>query len=212
MEITRDEGYRKELLNQIAKREFSERSGVHCTDLIYCLNKQANRKLHPAPDSEADILRFSLGWSTQRWLTGKDEDEAPIERDGIIVTLDALADGTPWELKATYQSSNKDVSSSLNWIRQIMCQCYVTGTTTAKLSRLELMGNWKRTEEHPTLSAFRLDFEQSELDRFWSTMQIRRDQYLEILKTKILLPKALALLPGSDYECAWACPLVETCQ
>lgn len=82
--------FRAELLKKIEQREFRERTGVHCSDLIYCLNKQALRKLYPKPTNDDTLLLFSLGYSTQRWLTGQDRDVPEKEVDGIIVTLDAL--------------------------------------------------------------------------------------------------------------------------
>lgn len=90
MQITVDEAFRAELLEKIRVREFSERTGIHCSDLIYCLDKQALRKLNTVVDDDSTILLYSLGYSTQRWLTGQDKDVPEKEVDGIKVTLDAL--------------------------------------------------------------------------------------------------------------------------
>jgi len=215
--------FRKQLLERIAKREFKERTGVHSSDLIYCLNKQALRRLKPKPINDNDLLLYSLGWSTQRWLTGQDEDEPEIEVDGIIVTADAVViEGrgkAVWELKCTFQSSNKPIEESIHWLRQMMAQCYVIGTKVAYLSRLEVMGNWKsifgKKEEKalpenqkPTLSVFRIEFTQEELDANWRWMKNRRIQYNQILETGILLPKAQALASGMEFECD-RCPYRE---
>lgn len=90
MNIVEDLVFRAQLLQRIGDREFKERTGVHCSDLIYCLNKQALRRIHPTANTEREILLFSLGWATQRWLTSQAEDEPEKEVDGIIVTCDAL--------------------------------------------------------------------------------------------------------------------------
>jgi len=90
MKILPDLEFRAQILKQIAEREFYERKGTHGSDLIYCLNKQALRKLKPIPNTDEEILTFSIGWATQRWLTGATRDVPEIEKDGIIVTLDAL--------------------------------------------------------------------------------------------------------------------------
>ena len=213
MKITIAEDFRKELLDKIAQREFSERTGIHQSDLIFCLNKQAMRKLNPQDPSAAQLLTFSLGWSTQRWLTGKNEDEPEKEVDGIKVTLDSTWNTVPWELKATFQSNTRPIEENLHFVRQVMNQCYVTGTTEAYLSRLEIMGNWKWVyrpkdpvklqalvdqfgkdwADHPTLTAVKLEFTQEELDRHWKWMCSRKQQYEEILKTKALLPKLQVL-------------------
>lgn len=219
MEIVEDLEFRRELLNRIEKREFSERTGVHSSDLIYCLNKTALRKLKPLPSSDEEILLFSIGWSTQRWLTEQDEEEE-FEVDGIKVTPDAqTARGCPWELKATYQSSTKDLTENTHWLRQIMSQCKVTGTTSAKLTRFELMGDWKwvfgkgqekENSKRPTLHAYHIEFTKQEIENNWRWMLQRKALYEGILSSGKLLPKALALPSGQEYECKF-CPYKKEC-
>ena len=214
MEITLSPEFRADLLKRIEKREFNERTGVHCSDLIYCLNKQALRALYPQPTKDSDLLLYSLGWSTQRWLTGQDQDEPEKEIDGIKVTLDAIHDGRPFELKCTYQSSNKPIEENMHWIRQIMAQCKVSDSTDAYLTRFEVMGSWKsifgKKEEKnlpenskPTLTAYRLLFTQNEIDFNWEWLKQRSTIYLNIRDTKELAPKVLAIPSGQDWECHW---------
>ncbi len=90
MEIKVDEKFRAWILNKIREREFSVREGTHQSDLVYCLNKSAFRRLYPQEDTDQETLLFSVGFSTQRWLTGVEQDVPQIEKDGIIVTLDAI--------------------------------------------------------------------------------------------------------------------------
>ena len=223
MKITEDGAFRRELLKKMEEREFSERTGIHQSDLVYCLNKQAIRKSRPVENTDREKLLFGLGYATQRWLTGQDQDEPEKEVDGIIVTLDAHKEGTPWELKCTYQSSSRPIEESVHWIKQIMAQCYVTGTTTAYLSRLEIMGNWKSVfkpkgfkdwseedkflyeeeNQKPTLHAYRLEFTQDELDRFWIWLRERRDLFKVLVEDGVLLPKAVALASGMNWECSF---------
>lgn len=212
--------FKAELLGMIQDREFSERTGVHCSDLIYCLNKQALRRRMPLPPDEHEILLFSLGWSTQRWLTGKDEDEPTITKDGIQVTRDAVHPlyGCPWELKATFKSKDRGVEDEDSWLRQIMAQCKVTMQTRAFLTRLEICGNWKsifgKKEEKdlpenqkPTLSAFMLEFEVDEIEDNWLWLRGRADLFLPMLNPSEikLLPKNKALPPNHEWECKY-CP------
>jgi hypothetical protein len=210
MKIERDDEFRQQLLDKIAAREFHERIGTHQSDLVYCLNKQALRRLKPLPNTDEDVLLFSIGYATQRWLTGQDEDEPEKEVDGIIVTLDAVADGLPWELKASYMSANKSVEESIHYIRQVMAQCYVTKTLVGRLSKFELMGDYKwifgKKEEkavakRPTLSAWKLEFTQKELDDFWEWLKERKKLFEGILETGKLLPPAVALASGMAWEC-----------
>lgn len=206
MQITRDAAFEATLLENIREREFSDRTGeIHQSDLNYCLNKQALRKIHPVPEPDKTILLYSIGWATQRWLTGQTADEEPLVKDGIIVTRDAVTpDGFPWELKATYMSSARDVTAMRAWLRQIMAQCYVSGKTAAFLSRFEIMGDWKIKENNrPTLSAWRLEFTPEELQVNWEWFLARKAKYEEILQTGKLLAPIYAL-PDSEedaYEC-----------
>lgn len=204
MNITEDLEFKQVLLKKIEEREFSERTGVHNSDLVYCLNRQALRRREPVENTERETLLYSIGWATQRWLTGRDTDEPEIIMDGITVTMDATFQLLPWELKATYQSSNKPVEDNVAWTRQIMSQCYVTHTTVARLSRLELMGDWKiKDGNRPTLHAFRLEFTLEELARHWAWMQGRRGLFQQVLDTGEPLPRAVSLPSGMDYLCNW---------
>ncbi len=214
MNIQPSPEFREALLKKIEQREFKERTGIHTTDLLYCLNKQALRRLHPVPTLDNDLLLYSLGWASQRWLTGQDKDMPEEEQGGIIVTLDAVTinDDFPWELKATYTSNEKPIEENLAHIRQIMAQCYITGCTTAYLSRLEIMGNWKSIfgkkdekdlpeNRKPTLSAYKLEFTPDELCRNWEWLLERKGKFESILQSGMLLPKAVVIPSGQEYEC-----------
>ncbi len=220
MQVERDIAFETYILHRIEEEEFSVREGVHCTDLLYCLNKQACRKFYPAPNTQQETLLFSLGWSTQRWLTRADKDAPEIIRDGITVTPDSYFESCPWELKTTFQSSEKPVEDNGAWVRQVMSQCYVSSSLVGRISRLELAGNWKsifgkkeeksKTEnQKPTLHAYKLTFTQEELDRHWEWMKVRRDLYLKVLETKALLPKVLALASGMSWECDFCKPNIK---
>uniref|UniRef100_A0A6M3L6G4 PD-(D/E)XK endonuclease-like domain-containing protein n=1 Tax=viral metagenome TaxID=1070528 RepID=A0A6M3L6G4_9ZZZZ len=141
------------------------------------------------------------------------------------------AEGIPFELKDTDMSSTKPVTDSPHFLRQIMCQCKVTGTTSAILSRLHNQGNRKwlyRPKDpvkiqalvdeygedwaaHPTLEVYKVEFTQAEIDENWKQMVARRDLYSKIHGTGKLLPKPLALMSGSEWECGW-CPYQERCE
>jgi len=167
----------------------------------------------PLPSTEREVLLFSIGWATQRWLTGKPDDEDTIEVDGIQVTPDACWDGNPWELKATYTSSDRSILENDSWVKQIMAQCYVTKTLTARLSRLELMGNWRSIfgskdekklaiNQKPALSAWKFEFAQDELSINWTYLLSRKTLFEELIKNpQQLLQKNLALPVGHEFEC-----------
>ena len=222
MDIRIDLEARAELIRRIQEREFSERTGIHMSDLNYCLNKQMLRRMYPVEDPakvEQDLLLFSIGWSTQRWITGKDEDEEPITVDGITVTLDSLLYGKPWELKATYQSSNKPIEENTHWIRQIMAQAHVKGQTQVYLSRFELLGDWgsvyprgktkqekdecRKASKRPTLNVYRITFSAEELAQNWEWFKGRREQFAVLLETQECLPRIVALAPNGAFECAY---------
>uniref|UniRef100_A0A6M3J459 PD-(D/E)XK nuclease superfamily protein n=1 Tax=viral metagenome TaxID=1070528 RepID=A0A6M3J459_9ZZZZ len=221
MKVKEDPQFRQWLLHAIEVREFKERTGTHCSDLIYCLNKAALRRINPLPTSDESILLYSLGWATQRWLTGQDADEPEAEVDGIIVTMDALKEGCPWELKCTFQSSNRPIVENMHWIRQIMAQCKVAESTVAYLSRLEVMGDWgsvfpkgsspeekkinKALSKKPTLSTHKLEFIEQEIERNWQWLVGRKVAFEGILTTKELLPQREAVPAGQSWECGY-CP------
>lgn len=209
MEIVRDFEFEKHLIDTIAEREFGgERTGIHQSDLNYCLNKQALRKFTNYQNTQNEILLFSMGWSTQRWLTNRDEDEEPLIVDGITVTKDAEYNGLPWELKASYESSKKAIDGQAARMRQVMAQCYVSGTCSARITRFEIMGDWGKISPRPTLSAWHVTFTPEELERNWEWFKQRKQLYEKLLETKELLPRALALPPGGAYECG-RCPFYD---
>jgi len=231
MNITRDLEFETYLVEWIKTREAKEREGTHQSDLLICLNESALRRLKPIEPTRAELLRWGRGYATQRWLTGSLEDEPTVAVNGIQVTPDALWQDAPWELKDTDQSSTKTIEENPYWVHQCMNQCYVLGTTTARLSRLENMGNWKWVyrpkdpvkiaalvaqfgedwAEHPTISAWKLEFTQEELDRHWQWMLGRKQQFEEILRTSILLPKAKSLASGVEWKCGY-CKYTSECE
>ena len=120
----------------------------------------------------------------------------------------------PFELKATFQSSERPIAENISWLRQLMAQAYVLEVESAVLSRLELMGNWKsvfgkKEEKHlpenkkPTLHAYRLEFARSELEENWRWLKERKKLFETILETKNILYRGVALAQGMDWECAY---------
>jgi hypothetical protein len=222
MEIIQDLEAKQEILDRMATLEFGNRTGIHQSDLVFCLNKAYLRRVCPKKPKEHEVLRMARGTASQRWLTRKLEDEPTVELDGIQVTPDALwKDGTPWELKETDASSTREVLGSVHYVRQLMNQCKVLGVRTARLSRLFNLGNWKWVykpkdpakiqalvaefgedwEAHPLLDVTRFEFTQEEIDRNWEMMKARRDLLLKLLDSQALLPKPQALMSGMDWEC-----------
>jgi len=152
-------------------------------------------------------------------LTGELHDVEEAIVDGITVTLDALYEDCPWELKDTDQSSARPLEENMYQIRQVMAQCYIRSKLVGRLSRLENMGDWgwvfpkgstpsekkayKEACEHPTLSAFKLTFTQAEVLRNWEWLCSRRDLFQGILDTGELLPKVVAVPSGQLFECGY---------
>jgi hypothetical protein len=232
MKIIKDEEAKQEILRRMQTADFQDREGVHQSDLVFCLNKAYLRKVQPIEPTESETLRWGRGVASQRYLTRKLEDEPTVELDGIQVTPDALwTDGNPWELKDTDASSTKNPLDSIHYVRQLLNQCKVLGTTVARLSLLHNMGNWKWVyrpkdpvkiqalidefgedwDAHPTLSVYRFEFTQEEVDANWEQMKERRDLYLELFETGKLYPKPIALMSGMDWECDW-CPYKDQCE
>ncbi len=222
MEIIKDLEAKQEILHRIESHDFQNRAGIHQSDLVFCLNKALLRRTCPKPASESTILRWGRGLASQRWLSDKLEDEPTIELDGIQVTPDALwSDGNPWELKDTDQSNAKGVEENIHYIRQLLNQCKVLGKTTARLSRMCNMGNWKWVyrpkdpikilalvdefgqdwDAHPTLDVTRFEFTQAEVDANWEQMKMRRGILEGMLVKKTPVPKVVAQMSGMEWEC-----------
>jgi hypothetical protein len=223
MEIYKDEEAKHEILRRMQTTDFQNRTGIHQSDLVFCLNKSYLRRVCPKPPKESEILRWGRGIASQRWLTQKLEDEPTVELDGIQVTPDALwGDGNIWELKDTDSSSTKEITDSVHYVRQLLNQCKVLGKTTARLSRLFNMGNWKWVyrpkdpvkiqalidqfgadwDAHPTLDVTRFEFTQAEIDANWDMMRDRRDLLVKLIGDGQLIPRAQAQMSGMDWECS----------
>jgi len=209
MKAIRDHEFESYLIKTLREKEFSDRTGeIHMSDLNYCLNRQALRRRNPKEEPPETILKFGLGWATQRWLTSSDKDIPSIVVDGIYVTLDAEFGGVPWELKATYESSNKNILDSAPYMRQLMAQCYVKSVVNARISRLELMGDYKtrNLDGHPvrpTLTALFIVFDEQELVDNWRWFVERRKLFAPMLENHELLAPSIAIPAGQEWECGY---------
>ena len=101
--------------------------------------------------------------------------------DNILLTGDALnlTDSCYEEYKVRWRSARKfmDPDEWERWfwkeLRQVMANCYVYGTRTARLIVFFVCGDWKPPQPWPPICR-ELTFEQSELDHNWQVLQGNR--------------------------------------
>jgi len=90
MKVSKDPEAKAEILRRMREADFQDRTGIHQSDLVYCINKSYLYKTEPVEPSESDVLRWGRGVASQRYLTRKLHDVETVELDGIQVTPDAF--------------------------------------------------------------------------------------------------------------------------
>ena len=210
MNIIADETKKKEILQLIRERSWSDRTGLHFSDLNYCLRKPYYREKYPdiamEQEKEDTTLIFSLGHAWEYWLTRTDEHHE-YKQDGITCTPDfSYREGEIWEIKATYLSARKDIREQTTWLRQCMAYCKVTGVTTFYIVPLHVMGTWdgiwKKKGENldrrrPLMNVWRCEFTQEEIDVNWE---------LGLHKKKLLEEAIATSNPmGNPMQEKWEC-------
>lgn len=174
-------------------------SGMHLTDLIYCLTKSFWDKTDPLPPSEREVLLFASGLGLERVLIPKEYKAEPILIDNIWVSPDFFTN-IMGELKTTRMSSKKALAGDLpeTWIEQIKGYAKASNQLSYDLAALCLMGNWH--PPFPELIGLRLEFEQDEIDSFWAYIMEERLPCLESHLTSPYIPP-LPQCYCKDWEC-----------
>ncbi|KKN78297.1 hypothetical protein LCGC14_0351560 [marine sediment metagenome] len=203
MKVISDELFKAKILDQIKTRDFGDRTGLHFSDLNYCLRKAYFRKKYPDIGgnlSEQTILKFSIGLALEKWITG-DYEQKEVEVDGILLTPDFVNpkdEDDLLEIKSTMLSSNKDIKEQTAWIRQMQAYCKAYNVFTYRLAVIHLMGNWSPvwTCEKPIFKMWRFDFTKEEIE----------DNWLDALDKKVTLKDAFkeGVMPEAIRE-SWEC-------
>ena len=192
MEVEMDEEFKRKFIDSLV----SERDGkIHVTDLIYCLRKAYYRKKGTKGLAEDKrILAQASGRGIHTILETSYWNEVPVERDGIVGTIDMIKD-TVVEIKTTRNS----VAIRDSWVRQIMSYLAMRGETEARLIVFDVA--------RLNLEVYRLKFTKEELEEHWKWMLERKKKLEEALKNNNP-PDG----PEYDWECQYCeyrfiCPL-----
>lgn len=141
-------------------------------------------------DDELAIIRMAIGLSWEEfyiknilYAQGVVKHPGEMKLDAIHMTPDGESVETVkgktvlviHEVKATYKSTNRDISKEWMWLTQLKCYCKGAKTRHGKLHVLFLCGNYKFPIQ-PTAKAWNIEFTQKELDDNWNLMCDYRNQ------------------------------------
>lgn len=169
--------------------------GCHVTDIVVAIMRKIDPKRYTRSDNP-DMSDASENWQEAGFIWEEllsaifaarmdTSDTAPVTRfrpgeivkDGIIGSPDAIcldADGTTLvleEYKCTWKSARGfDLYDKrfLYWLIQLQAYCTLVGATTARLYVLHINGNYEGYI--PQVSAWHLQFTQTELDEQWVSL------------------------------------------
>ncbi len=193
------------------------RSGIHASDLL-SPRKAYFQKVSPLPPTMKEIMYFLSGLAIE---TGLSEllgvGHAPSKDfNGILYTPDFYIDGIT-ELKsrrAYLPEEGKEESVYGHYISQIVKYVAYEGQDKGNLIVMALnekVDDGKKTE--PQLVAYRLEFEQDELDEARESSIRMRDLLLEAIDTKdhTILPQCPAWMCGKQLKTMTKKPYCHTC-
>ena len=189
----------REYVRKLTEKHFPNRTGIHATDLNYCLRKQVmrvqGRKEGSYVESTGAVMQYLRGQALHVLLT-VGEGEKEYEWEGVVCHPDDVVDGVLYEYKTTLMSSEltktRTEALSDSWLRQAMTYALAVGTVRVVFVVMHLMGNYK--DRVPCLKVWDVLFEEKELMDHAKWVRERRDVWREALDRSVL--------PGVQYR-AW---------
>lgn len=168
------------------------RTGIHVSDLLYCLRKTYFRRVNEIPITDRMQLLFAIGKAMHNYLH-PGQGEQSVEVDGILCSPDNTEDKS--EIKTTRSNSDKFNPSDMpKWERQMMAYCKALGVKVYNLDAFFICGNYK--PPFPTLRTFEYTFTEGEIESNWQWLKARRDILVKALETDTP--------PAKDCE-EWEC-------
>lgn len=181
MIILKNSEMKEIIYNNIRATMTKERTGIHLSDLIYCIRKPYFRKmgLSSLPSNELCVL-WMTGYAFQAYMFPLDE-EITIQVDGINCTPDILSG---IEVKSTRQSSRKfSLEDMGHWKRQILGYCKALNKLEYDLVVLFLMGNY--APPFPDIDCWHIGTTVEEVEDNWQEILTKRNILEEALKIGI---------------------------
>jgi hypothetical protein len=163
-------------------------SGIHMTELMYCLTRSYYERLAPTQKTFEDVLTMSLGIFLERVIVPAQWRAEGKCKDGIDYSPDFWSDaisGRLNELKTTRMSSKKADTNDWpeSWIEQMKGYCYAEGLTEYGLCVVHIMGNYK--PPMPELRTKRFIFTELELKQNWEYLLFRKEQLINCFATQV---------------------------
>lgn len=175
-----DESYKWLIENAKGLNAAKRTSGIHLTELIYCLTGGYWDKIMPLPATKQQALLMALGIGFERLIIPVEVRAAPGTCEGIEYSPDFWFRGEmPSELKTTRLSTKKTRKRDFpeSWIQQIMGYCYAVKKLEYGLSIVHLMGGY--SPPFPEILGIKFSFTQEELKNNWDFLMWRKNVYIQ---------------------------------
>lgn len=217
MQVIEDPLLHEQLVDIISQEYqlLNPRTGIHASDLIYCLTRSYWNKNDYLPPSEDEVMRFSIGLGLERVIVQYEATRVePIAVCGCLhpeevhvgpysrcvipgcgcymiwLSPDFLIYGIHSELKTTRWGPTHAWADT--WIRQVMAYCFATGSNTYNLAVLHII--------QAVLKAYRITFTAEEVEDNWSWMMYRKEVLIEHIESKAP-PKEFTY--NEEWECSY---------
>ncbi len=161
-------------------------SGIHITELIYCLTSSYWGKIMPLPYAKQQALTMALGIGLERVVIPEDKRAKPGTCEGVDYSPDFwYREELPSELKTTRMSTKKTIERAFpeTWMQQIQGYCYAEKKLMYGLSVVHLMGGYK--PPFPEILAVKFLFTQQELKDNWDYLMWRKTVYIQSFADQI---------------------------
>ena len=150
--------------------------GHHISDLTACLRRRWIEHRSTNKGASPYALTFLRGSALHQLLSGATSKELELRRDGLIGTIDHIADnGSLWEWKTTmiWEGKLDDPSAwPESWLSQVMAYCFLAEIPSINVGILHLQGNGT-THRLASLRVYTLDFTEAELSQNWLNLRMR---------------------------------------
>lgn len=203
MELVEDPALRQSILDILVEeyKLHEPRSGIHASDLIYCITKSYWNKVDYQPPTESESMMFSIGLGLERVIIQFGATRvAPLFVEGVHLSPDFLINSIHSELKTTRFGVGKVPDT---WIKQVMAYCYATDIPIYNLAVLHII--------QAQLIAYRVVFTQEELEENWGWMLNRKEVLEDALHTyvedqshnpaSLIHPREFTF--NEDWECGY---------
>lgn len=192
LKVTIDAIKKLELEKKIFSYGPGELSGIHVSNLVYCLRKSYFRKVNPKMDTAERTYHLLRGKSHHQFLEVLPLHEVEISRDPMA-TVDMTEEGIIYEVKSTLGCAEKPKP---HWIEQLMY--YIILSKTPKREHYLVIFRVAK----PDLIVYRVDVFEDDIKKYTEKLWVK----YHLLK-KAMEQSKPSLLPPTQYN--WYCEKCE---